>query len=206
MKSIRPRIYLASRSPRRRELLKQIGINFEMLLLRSDQRRCLDVDETPVKNEDPEAYVQRVCHAKAEMGYSLLRLRNLPLFPVLAADTTVTLEGKIFGKPENAEQAAEMLRQFSGREHKVLSSVAVALEERIETALSVSIVKFAVLDEDRIRRYLHTREFTDKAGGYGIQGYAGAFVEQLSGSYSGVMGLPLFETVQLLQRFDHPVP
>ncbi len=206
MKIIQPRIYLASRSPRRRELLKQIGIRFEMLLLRSDHRRSLDVDETPVENEDPEAYVQRVCQEKAEMGYSLLRLRNLPLFPVLAADTAVTLDGKIFGKPENVEQAAEMLRQFSGREHKVLSAVSVALEEQIETALSISTVKFAELDEDRIRRYLHTREYTDKAGGYGIQGYAGAFVEQLSGSYTGVMGLPLFETVQLLQRFDHPVP
>jgi len=206
MKIIHPRIYLASRSPRRRELLKQVGINFEMLLLRSDPRRSLDVDETPVENEDPEAYVQRVCRAKAEMGYSLLRQRNLPLFPVLAADTTVTLDGKIFGKPENVEQAAEMLRQFSGREHKVLSAVAVALEERVEIALSISTVKFSELDEDRIRRYLHTREYTDKAGGYGIQGYAAAFVEQLSGSYSGVMGLPLFETVQLLQRFDYPVP
>ncbi|MDX8385088.1 MAG: nucleoside triphosphate pyrophosphatase [Gallionella sp.] len=206
MTIVQSRIYLASRSPRRRELLKQIGIHFEMLLLRSDLRRNLDVDETPVENEDPEAYVQRVCQAKAEMGYSLLRQRNLPLFPVLAADTTVTLDGKIFGKPENAEEAAEMLRQFSGREHKVLSSVAVALEERVETALSISTVKFAELDEERIRRYLNTREYTDKAGGYGIQGYAGAFVEQLSGSYSGVMGLPLFETVQLLQRFDYPVP
>jgi len=205
MKIIQPRIYLVSRSPRRRDLLKQIGINFEVLLLRSDHRRSHDVDETPVENENPEAYVQRVCQAKAEMGCSVLRLRNLPPFPVLAADTTVTLEGKIFGKPENAEQAAEMLRQFSGREHKVLSSVAVALGDRVETALSMSTVKFAELDEDRIRRYLHTREYTDKAGGYGIQGYAGAFVEQLSGSYSGVMGLPLFETVQLLQRFDHPV-
>ena len=204
MKIIQPRIYLASRSPRRRELLKQIGISFEMLLLRSDPRRSLDVDETPVENEDPEVYVQRVCRTKAEAGYSLLRLRNLPIFPVLAADTTVTLDGKIFGKPENVEQAAEMLREFSGREHQVLS--AVALEERVETALSISTVKFAELDEDRIRRYLHTREYTDKAGGYGIQGYAGAFVEQLSGSYSGVMGLPLFETVQLLKRFDHPVP
>ncbi len=206
MTIIQPRIYLASRSPRRRELLKQIGISFEMLLLRADPRRNTDVDETPVDNEEPEAYVQRVCQAKAEMGYSLLRQRNLPIYPVLAADTTVTLDGKIFGKPESAEGAAEMLRQFSGREHKVLSAVAVALDERIETTISISIVKFAELDEDRIHRYLLTREYTDKAGGYGIQGYAGAFVEQLSGSYSGVMGLPLFETVQLLQRFDHPVP
>jgi len=206
MKIIQPRIYLASRSPRRRELLKQIGINFEMLLLRSDPRRNIDVDETPVAEELPLDYVQRVSREKAEMGYSVLRLRNLPSFPVLAADTTVTLDGRIFGKPENEEQAADMLRQFSGREHQVLSSVAIALDEHVEVALSTSTVRFATLSEERIRRYLHTREFSDKAGGYGIQGYAAAFIEHLSGSYSGVMGLPLCETVQLLQRFNYPTP
>ncbi len=206
MKIIQPRIYLASRSPRRRELLKQIGINFEVLLLRSDSRRNIDVDETPIADEQPEDYVQRICREKAETGYSVLRLRNLPPFPVLAADTTVTLGGKIFGKPDNAEQAAEILRQLSGNEHRVLSAVAIAMEEHVEVALSISTVRFAHLDEDRIRRYLHTREYTDKAGGYGIQGYAGAFIEHLSGSYSGVMGLPLYQTVQLLQRFDYPVP
>ena len=206
MKIIQPRIYLASRSPRRRELLKQIGINFEMLLLRSDPRRSIDVDEIPVVDEQPVDYVQRVCREKAETGYSVLRLRNLPPFPVLAADTTVTLEGKIIGKPEDETQAAEMLRELSGREHQVLSAVAVAVEEHVEVALSISTVRFATLNEERIRRYLHTREYSDKAGGYGIQGYAAAFIEHLSGSYSGVMGLPLYETVQLLQRFDYPVP
>ena len=206
MKITQPRIYLASRSPRRRELLKQIGINFEVLIMRSDPRRTIDVDETPVVDEQPEDYVRRVCKDKAEMGYAILRLRNLPPFPVLAADTTVTLDGKIFGKPDNAEQAAEMLRQFSGREHQVLSAVAVAMDEHVEVAVSTSTVRFATLDEERIRRYLHTREFSDKAGGYGIQGYAGAFIEHLNGSYSGVMCLPLFETVQLLQRFDYPTP
>jgi septum formation protein len=164
------------------------------------------VDETPIQEEYPDAYVQRVCREKAEAGYSLLRLRNLPSFPVLAADTTVTLDGKIFGTPESAEQAAEMLRQLSGREHQVLSAVAVAKDEHIEVALSKSTVRFATLSEDRIRRYLHTREYSDKAGGYGIQGFAGAFIEHLSGSYSGVMGLPLCETVELLRRFDYPTP
>jgi len=136
----------------------------------------------------------------------VLKLRNLPQFPVLAADTTVTLDSKIFGKPDSAEQAAEMLRQLSGREHHVLSAVAIALEEHVEVALSTSTVRFVTLSEERIRRYLLTREYTDKAGGYAIQGQAGAFIEHLSGSYSGVMGLPLFETVQLLQRFDYPTP
>ena len=206
MKIIQPRIYLASRSPRRRELLKQVGINFEMLILRSDPRRSIDVDETPIVDEQPVDYVQRVSKDKAEMGFCVLKLRNLPAFPVLAADTSVILDGKIIGKPDNEEQAAELLRQLSGREHQVLSSVAVAMDEHVEVALSVSTVRFAPLSEERIRRYLLTGEHSDKAGGYGIQGYAGAFIEHLSGSYSGVMGLPLFETVQLLQRFDYPTP
>ena len=203
---IQPRIYLASQSPRRRELLKQIGVNFGLLLLRSDPRRDMDVDETPHAGEPPADYVQRVCQAKAEVGYAALRLRNLPPFPVLAADTTVVLDGKIFGKPDNAEQAAAMLRQLSGCEHQVLSAVAISSGEHVEAVLSTSTVRFAPLDEERIHRYLLTREYTDKAGGYGIQGHAGAFVEHLSGSYSGVMGLPLFETAQLLRRFNYPVP
>ncbi|WP_435627859.1 Maf family protein [Candidatus Ferrigenium straubiae] len=206
MAIIQPRIYLASQSPRRRELLKQIGINFELLLLRSDPYRNPDVDETPHDGEPPEEYVQRVCRAKAEAGYASLKLRSLPPFPVLAADTTVVLDNRIFGKPDNAGHAAEMLRQLSGCEHKVFSAVAVALGDHVETALSVSTVRFATLDEERIQRYLLTREYTDKAGGYAIQGYAGAFVEHIAGSYSGVMGLPLFETVQLLKHFDYPTP
>jgi septum formation protein len=206
MRIIQPRIYLASQSPRRRELLKQIGINFEMLLLRSDPRRNLEVDETPHAGEQPESYVRRVAQAKAEAGYAALRFRNLPSFPVLAADTTVTLDNKMFGKPDSAEHAADMLRQLSGTEHHVLSAVAIALEEHVEVALSTSVVRFVELSEARIRRYLLTREYADKAGGYAIQGHAGAFIEHLSGSYSGVMGLPLFETVQLLQHFDYPTP
>ena len=206
MRIIQPRIYLASQSPRRRELLKQIGINFEMLLLRSDPRRNPEVDETPHAGEQPESYVKRVAQAKAEAGYAALRFRNLPSFPVLAADTTVTLDGRIFGKPDNAGHAVNMLRQLSGTEHQVMSAVAIALDEHVEVALSTSTVRFATLSEERIRRYLLTREYADKAGGYAIQGQAGAFVEYLSGSYSGVMGLPLFETVQLLQRFDYPTP
>ncbi len=206
MSIVKPRIYLASQSPRRRELLKQIGINFEVLLLRSDPRRNPDVDETPHAGEPPENYVLRVCQAKAEAGYTALSLRNLPPFPVLAADTTVTLETQIFGKPENAEQAAAMLRQLSGREHQVLSAVAVAMGEQVEVVISASTVRFAPLTEDRIHRYLLTHEYADKAGGYAIQGHAGAFIEYISGSYSGVMGLPLFETVQLLRHFGYPTP
>lgn len=201
-----PRIYLASQSPRRRELLKQIGVNFGVLLLRANSGRSMDVDETPHADEPPEDYVKRICLAKAEAGYAALVARDLPLSLVLAADTTVVLDGKIFGKPGSAEQAAAMLRQLSGRKHQVLSGVAIASGTRVEAVLSTSTVRFARLNEERIHRYLLTHEYADKAGGYGIQGHAGAFVEHLSGSYSGVMGLPLFETVQLLQCFDYPVP
>ena len=202
---IQPRIYLASQSPRRRYLLKQIGVNFEMLLPRFDPRRTLDTDETPQADEVPEAYVKRICQEKANAGWRALKYRNLPAFPVLAADTTVTLDGKIIGKPLGREQAAAILRTLSGRQHQVLSAVAVIFETRMEMRLSVSKVTFATLSEERIQRYLLTNEPLDKAGGYAIQGYASAFLRHLDGSYSGVMGLPLFETAELLQAFGYPV-
>jgi septum formation protein len=206
MRIIQPRIYLASQSPRRRELLKQIGINFEVLLLRKDPRRMVDIDETPLPEERPEDYVLRICREKALAGWSSLRFRGLAPFPVLAADTAVIVDGAIFGKPADPKQAESMLRQLSGREHKVLSAVAVAMNEQVETALCTSIVRFTQLSDERIHRYLLTRECMGKAGGYAIQGIAGAFIEHISGSYSGVKGLPLFETVQLLQRFGCPTP
>lgn len=202
---IHPRIYLASQSPRRRDLLKQIGVNYEMLLLRSDPRRNVDVDETPHAGELPEAYVKRVCEAKASAGWAALQFRNLPPFPVLAADTSVILDGEIIGKPGDREEAAAMLRRLSGQQHQVLSAVAVAFDERIETRLSATAVTFAALGEERIHRYLLTNEWNDKAGAYGIQGHAGKFVQHIEGSYSGVMGLPLFETAELLQAFGYPV-
>ncbi len=200
------RIYLASQSPRRRELLKQIGIHFELLLMRSSPSRPADVDETPHDGEAPEDYVMRVSQAKARFGADLLHARRLPIHPVLAADTTVTLENRIYGKPQDDRHAAEMLKALSGREHQVLTAVAVALEDRVEVLVSRSTVRFAELGDERIRRYVQTHEYADKAGGYAIQGLAGAFVERLEGSYSGVMGLPLFETATLLQRFACPTP
>lgn len=206
MSTKQTRIYLASQSPRRRELLKQIGVHFELLLLRADPRRRIDVDESPLPRELPEDYVQRVCQEKARAGFEALQSRHLIAHPVLAADTTVTLDGQIFGKPEHAEHAAAMLRELSGREHQVLTAIAIAMGEHVEVRLSRSTVRFAKLSEERIKRYLQSHEFADKAGGYAIQGQAGAFVEHLSGSYSGVMGLPLFETVELLQHFDYPTP
>ena len=200
-----PRIYLASQSSRRRELLKQIGVNFEMLLPRFDSRRAIDTDETPYSEELPEDYVQRVCKDKANAGWRALQFRNLPLFPVLAADTTVILDGKIIGKPLNREQAADMLRVLSGRQHRVLTAIAVIFDKRMDVRLSASKVTFAKLSEERIRRYILTNEPLDKAGAYAIQGNAAAFIQHIEGSYSGVMGLPLFETAELLQIFGYPV-
>lgn len=200
------RIYLASQSPRRRELLKQIGIHYDMLLLRSDPRRKVSVDETPHVGEIPLDYVQRICRDKARAGWETLMFRNLPLLPVLAADTTVTLDGKIIGKPDDNEHAAEILRMLSGNQHQVLTAVAMSFGERIEMRLSTTTIAFDTLSEERIRRYLLTGEAHDKAGAYGIQGHAGAFVKRIEGSYTGVMGLPLFETVELLKLFGYPAP
>jgi len=206
MATIQSRIYLCSQSPRCRELLKQIGINFEMLLLRCDPRRVVDCNEAPLEDEPAESYVQRICLERARAGSETLRLRNLPSFPVLATETIVVVEGKILGKTDKASEAADMLRQLSGREHQVLSAVAVALGNHTAQALSVSKLRFARLSEERIQRYLLSREYADKAGAYSIQGQAGAFVEYLAGSYSGVMGLPLAETVALLKSLDYPTP
>jgi septum formation protein len=199
-------IYLASQSPRRRELLHQIGVRFETLLLRNDARRIVGVDETPLPAEAPVDYVQRICLAKAEAAWEAILFRNLRKMPVLAADTTVAIDNQIIGKPRDREEAFLMLRQLSGREHLVYTSVAVKLNERIESRLSTTAVTFAELSEERIRRYVAGAEAHDKAGAYAIQGLAGAFVQRISGSYSGVVGLPLFETTQLLNSFGCKTP
>jgi len=204
--TMQPQIYLASQSPRRRDLLKQIGIRFQILLMRDDPRRLPDIDETPLQVEMPADYVQRICQAKAHAAWSSLLHRNLPKFPVLSADTTVTVDSKIIGKPRDRADAASMLRLLSGRTHKVLSAVAVILEERLEMRLSTTAVTFATLSEERIQHYLNSDEAHDKAGAYGIQGTAGAFVQRIEGSYSGVVGLPLYETTELLQSFGYPAP
>lgn len=195
------RIYLASRSPRRRELLKQIGIGYEMLLLREDLVRGADVDETPQSGEAPHDYVRRIAEIKAATGWLRVGQRRLPRLPVLAADTAVIVEGRILGKPAGSQEAIEMLGALAGREHEVLSAVAVAYEGRLEMRLSVSRVGFKPLSDEQIRRYVMTGEPLDKAGAYAIQGKAAAFVSSLSGSYSGVMGLPLSETAELLTDF-----
>jgi septum formation protein len=193
-------IYLASRSPRRRELLAQIGVRYHLLLFRSRPESPPDVDETVLPNEAPDTYVERVARAKAQAGWKLLRLRNLPLAPVLAADTTVALAGKSLGKPADRKQAAEMLASLSGQRHEVLTAVALMRDDEVESALSRSEVQFKKLSPAEIAQYVATGESDDKAGAYAIQGRAARFVVELRGSYSGVMGLPLYETSQLLEK------
>jgi len=195
-------IYLASRSPRRRELLTQIGVRFHLLLFRARPGEGLDVDEEPLAGELPAAYVERVARAKAEAGWRRLMQRNLPQAPVLAADTTVALGGRILGKPASREDAAAMLAALSDSQHEVLTAIALKYGDWMESALSRSEVRFKKLAPEEIRQYVATREWGDKAGGYAIQGRAARFITELRGSYSGVMGLPLYETAQLLERRD----
>jgi septum formation protein len=193
-------IYLASRSPRRRELLTQIGVRFHLLLFRARPGEGLDVDEEPLAGELPAAYVERVARAKAEAGWRRLMQRNLPQAPVLAADTTVALGERILGKPASREEAAAMLAELSDSQHEVLTAIALKYGDWMESALSRSEVRFKKLTPEEIRQYVATRECDDKAGGYAIQGRAARFITELRGSYSGVMGLPLYETAQLLER------
>jgi septum formation protein len=193
-------IYLASRSPRRRELLSQIGVRYNLVLFRSRPEAQEDVNEDPLPGETPGAYVERVARAKAEAGWRRVAQRSLPQAPVLAADTTVALDGRILGKPADRNHAAQMLGELSGRRHEVLTAVAIKHGELVECALSVSEVQFKTLIPDEIAQYVQTGECDDKAGAYAIQGRAARFVVELRGSYSGVMGLPLYETSQLIEK------
>ncbi len=195
-------LYLVSASPRRRELLRQIGVHFETLLLRSGPTRGVDVDETPLPGEEADRYAMRIALAKANAGWKYLQERGLPIHPVLGADTVVSLDGVIFGKPASFENAVSMLCALSGREHEVITAVSIRIGERVELKTSRSKVKFCELGEKEIRDYVQTGEPMDKAGGYAIQGRGARFVEYLQGSYSGVMGLPLFETAALLKELE----
>jgi septum formation protein len=197
-------IYLASRSPRRRQLLRQIGQRCLPLLLRQSRPRGPDVDEMPRPGETPSEYALRVAIAKTRFGSAILGARRLREAPVLAADTVVTVDGDILGQPAGRDEAAAFLRRLAGRAHEVRTVVALAFgpAEKTDmlTAESVSTVRFAPLTERQIERYCAGNEPYDKAGGYAIQGMAAAFIEHLDGSYSGVMGLPLYETAQLLRQ------
>jgi len=200
-----PHIRLASKSPRRQELLRQLGVEFDLLKLREAAGRDRDVQEGARDAEPPLHYVERMARTKAAVAWSRMQQRKLPELPVLSADTEVVLDGKIFGKPADAADAARMLALLSGKTHEVVSAVAIRLGERTEVEISRSKVAFRPLTAVEIENYVATGESDDKAGGYAIQGKAAAFITRIEGSFSGVMGLPLAETAQILARFGMPV-
>lgn len=206
MPSLEKHIYLASRSARRRDLLKQMGVNFEMLLLREGPGRGADFDEAQLPGEAPRDYVVRVARLKADAGWVRLEQRRLMRHPVLAADTTVALGDSILSKPADREDAVAMLKQLSGSTHQVYTAVAVKFYDAVKETLSVTEVRIRELSDDEIRRYVSSGDPLDKAGAYGIQGKASMFIESINGSYSGVVGLPVFETAQLLGNFGFQLP
>lgn len=196
-------VYLASQSPRRRQLLAQIGVRHELLLPGADEDA--EALEAVRAGELPEAYCARVTAAKLDAALARLAVRGLPPAPLLCADTTVAVDDLILGKPEDDADAARMLALMSGRSHRVITAVAVA-DARVGgggrlAALNVSEVEFASLSAAQIDRYVASREPFGKAGGYAIQSQAAAWIVKIAGSYSGVMGLPLFETAKLLEKF-----
>jgi septum formation protein len=205
LKPFDKKIYLASKSPRRRELLRQIGVEFELLMLRNDNVRGPDVTELVRPGEAAVDYVVRVANEKAAFAWNIVQTRRLAGRPVLAADTTVTLDGEILGKPANLDEAVRMLERLSGRTHEVLTAVAVHHTNMAEHIMHVSKVRFAPLTAACIKAYCTTPEPYDKAGGYGIQGLAALFVEHIEGSHSGIMGLPLHETAALLRQTRLPL-
>ena len=201
-----PRIYLASKSPRRRDLLRQIGVQFDVLTFRGGERgEDPDVDESTLLGEGVERYVERLALTKAQAGVRRIQWRKLLRHPVLAADTALELNGDIIGKPTDTADAQAILRRLSGRSHRVLTALAISDGERTRSKLSISTVRFRELSDLEIRHYVATGEPMDKAGAYGIQGKAAIFIEEIHGSYSGIMGLPLFETAHLLETFGYPL-
>ncbi|QBP08956.1 Maf family protein [Cupriavidus metallidurans] len=191
-------LYLASQSPRRRELLTQLGVTYELLL--ADAGEDAEALEAVRPGESPDDYVQRVCALKADAALQRRARRGLPEAPILTSDTTVCRGGDILGKPADARDAAAMLASLSGTTHRVLTAVTVATSAGQRHALSISHVTFRPMLAPEIERYVASGEPLGKAGAYGIQGRASEFVEQIDGSYSGIMGLPLFETAALLRE------
>lgn len=185
-------IYLASKSPRRQSLLTQIAVTFECL--------PVDIDESVNKSETPADYVSRMAYEKANAGWS--DCKRILDIPVLAADTSVVLGNQILGKPLAKSEAISMLIELSGKTHQVMTSVAVKHHQKVELVTSTTDVTFASLSEQQIDYYVSSGDCLDKAGSYGIQGYAARFVQTISGSYSGIVGLPLYEVAKLLQKFS----
>lgn len=195
-------IYLASQSPRRSQLLQQLGVRHELLLPNAAGDVAEDAEsiEVVLPAEVPRDYVQRVTGLKLDAAMARLARRQLPLAPVLASDTTVALGQEILGKPADAQDAQRMLRKLSGQTHEVLTAVALQQGALRLQALSVSRVRFMAMTDAQIAAYVDSGEPFGKAGGYGIQGLAAAMIEYMEGSYSGIMGLPVFETAQLLRQ------
>lgn len=201
MAPINQRIYLASKSPRRKELLRQMGVFFELLVPSGTNQNSADfVDETPLENESPRDYVIRLSKAKAHAAWEMMVSNRLKALPIMSADTTVALGNEILGKPANKKEATAMLEKLSGKTHSVFTCVSLRLPDKLIWKVQESQVTFANLSEDTIKRYCDTLEPYDKAGGYGIQGKAATFISFISGSYTGIMGLPLYETTQLLRE------
>ena len=196
-------IYLASQSPRRSQLLSQLGVCHEVLLPEASEN--VESLELVNGNEAPKRYVQRVTALKLEAALARLQRRGLPLAPVLCSDTTVALGSTIYGKPENSADAKRMLKELSGHTHRVLTAVAIGDGQRSVSVCSVSLVRFAQLTAAQIATYVATEEPMGKAGAYAVQGRAAAFIAHISGSYSGIMGLPLFETVRALKSLGFDV-
>jgi septum formation protein len=193
-------IYLASQSPRRAQLLEQIGVKFELLL--PDANEDAESLETALPNEAPARYVARVTALKLEAAVARMQRRGLPAAPVLCSDTTVALGRTIYGKPADAADARRMLGELSGQTHRVLTAVVVQKGKAQAQALSISKVTFSAMTAAQIRAYVVTGEPMGKAGAYAVQGRAAAFIAHISGSYSGIMGLPMFETAQLLRTLS----
>ncbi len=193
-------IYLASQSPRRSQLLAQLGVNHRLLLPDADEDS--EALEAVLPGEAPLAYVQRVTDLKLQAALARLHRRQLPLAPVLCSDTTVALGRAILGKPQDAADAARMLGQLAGRSHRVLTAIALGNGAYAVRACSVSRVTFAPLSAQDIATYVASGEPTGKAGAYAVQGLAAAFIARIEGSYSGIMGLPLFETAQALRALE----
>ncbi len=191
-------VYLASQSPRRRQLLEQVGVRFELLVPDADEdAEALEAERA---GELPADYVRRVTLAKLNAARLRLARRGLPQGPVLCSDTTVALGRRLLGKPSSAEHACQTLRSLSGRTHRVLTAVALAWGAQESLSLSVSKVHFTEISDQQIRHYVDSGEPFGKAGAYAIQSSAAAWVSHIEGSYSGIMGLPLFETAELLRH------
>ena len=193
-------VYLASQSPRRSQLLTQLGVRHELLLAGAEE----DAEglEAEIAGESPEVYVARVTEAKLDAALARLAARGLPPAPILCSDTTVAVDQQILGKPVDADDAFSTLRLLAGRSHRVITAVALGLGTRRNVALNVSLVDFAPLSDAQIHQYIASREPFGKAGAYAIQSQAAAWISRIEGSYSGIMGLPLFETAQLLRQWD----